>query len=70
VSTCFSSLDDLVVTGEDNFYFTNFIKSDFILELMRGLPLGNVGFYDGTTGRIMLDELCVPNGIAMSADGK
>ena len=58
------------MTGEDNFYFTNYFKSDVNLEFMRGLPLGNVGFYDGTMGRIVLDEFCIPNGIAMSADGK
>ena len=56
--------------GEDSFYFTNFIKSDFGVELTRGLPLGNVSFYNGTKGRTVLTELVIPNGIASSPDGK
>ncbi|KAI0238173.1 Serum paraoxonase/arylesterase 2 [Lamellibrachia satsuma] len=42
--------NDIVATGEESFYFTNFIKFDFNEEFLRHLSLGNVGFYDGTRG--------------------
>jgi len=65
-----NSLNNLAVVAEDSFYFTNYFKSDLTLEYKRGLPLGNVGFYDGAKGRILLTELCFPNGIAASPDGR
>ncbi|KAK2183713.1 hypothetical protein NP493_299g03068 [Ridgeia piscesae] len=66
----FIHLNNLAVVAEDSFYFTNYFKSDLTLEYKRGLPLGNVGFYDGAKGRILLTELCFPNGIAASPDGR
>ena len=56
--------------GEDSFYFTNFYKFHILEEIKYGLPFGNVCFYDGTKGRIVLNELAVPNGITSSPDGK
>ena len=70
VSMCTISPDDIVATGEDSFYFTNFIKFDFNVELLRRLSLGSVGFYDGTRGRILLVGRSIPNGINTSPDGK
>ncbi|KAI0238050.1 Serum paraoxonase/arylesterase 1 [Lamellibrachia satsuma] len=62
--------DDIVATGEDSFYFTNYIKFNFNVELLRRLSLGSVGFYDGTRGRILLAGRSIPNGINTSPDGK
>ena len=64
------SPDDIVATGEDSFYFTNYIKFDVKVELLRGLSLGSVGFYDGTRGHILLTGRSIPNGINTSPDGK
>ena len=67
---CSNSLNNLVLMGEDRFYFTNYYKFHMPTEIKHGLPLGNVCFYDGTKARIVLNELCIPNGIASSPDGK
>ncbi|KAI0234526.1 Serum paraoxonase/arylesterase 1 [Lamellibrachia satsuma] len=67
---CIISLNDIVATGEDSFYFTNFIKFDFKVEFLRGLSLGSVGFYDGISGHILLTRRSIPNGINTSPDGK
>ncbi|KAI0222555.1 Serum paraoxonase/arylesterase 1 [Lamellibrachia satsuma] len=66
----FTYPDDIVATGEDSFYFTNYIKFDFKVELLRRLSLGNVCFYDGTRGHILLTGRSIPNGINTSPDGK
>ncbi|KAI0238047.1 Serum paraoxonase/arylesterase 1 [Lamellibrachia satsuma] len=66
----FTHLDDIVATGEDSFYFTNIFKFDFEVELLRRLSLGNVGFYDGSRGRIVLAGRNTPDGINTSPDGK
>ena len=67
---CTISPNDIVATGEDSFYFTNYIKFDVKVELLRGLSLGSVGFYDGTRGHILLTGRNIPNGINTSPDGK
>jgi len=67
---CSDSLNNLVLMGEDRFYFTNFYKFNMHAEIKCGLPLGNVCFYDGTKAHIVLNELAIPNGIASSPDGK
>ncbi|KAI0229005.1 Serum paraoxonase/arylesterase 1 [Lamellibrachia satsuma] len=66
----FTHPDDIVATGEDSFYFTNFFMFDFEVEFLRRLSLGNVGFYDGTRGHILLTGRSIPNGINTSPDGK
>ncbi|KAI0241874.1 Serum paraoxonase/arylesterase 1 [Lamellibrachia satsuma] len=66
----FTYLNDIVATGEDSFYFTNYMKFDFKVEFLRRLSLGNVGFYDGTRGHILLKGRSIPNGINTSPDGK
>ncbi|KAI0240456.1 Serum paraoxonase/arylesterase 1 [Lamellibrachia satsuma] len=62
--------DDIVATGEDSFYFTNYYKFDFNVEFLHRLSLDSVGFYDGTRGRIVLVGRSIPNGINTSPDGK
>ncbi|KAI0228702.1 hypothetical protein LSAT2_020838 [Lamellibrachia satsuma] len=62
--------NDIVATGEDSFYFTNYYKCDFIVEFFRGLSVGNVGLYDGRRGHILLAGISSPNGINTSPDGK
>ncbi|KAI0238046.1 Serum paraoxonase/arylesterase 1 [Lamellibrachia satsuma] len=62
--------DDIVATGEDSFYFTNYYKFNHDEELLRRLSLGSVGFYDGTRGCIVLVGRMIPNGINISPDGK
>ena len=64
------SPDDIVATGGDSFYFTNYIKFSFKVELLRGLSFGSVGFYDGKRGHILLTGRSIPNGINTSLDGK
>ena len=64
------SLADIVVTGEDSFYFINYKELNVMLEFCFGIRVGNVGFYDGTRGRIILTKLSVPVGINASPDGK
>ncbi|KAI0220637.1 Serum paraoxonase/arylesterase 1 [Lamellibrachia satsuma] len=66
----FTRPDDIVATGKDCFYFTNYYKFDFKEEFLRCISLGNVGFYDGTRGHIFLTERSIPNGINTSPDGK
>ena len=67
---CTTSVNDILVTGEDSFYFTNYYKLDFKEELMSGLSVGNVGFYDGRMGHILLRGISSPNSINPSPDGK
>ncbi|KAI0232256.1 Serum paraoxonase/arylesterase 1, partial [Lamellibrachia satsuma] len=62
--------NDIVATGEDCFYFTNYYKFNFKVEFIRGLRVGNVGFYDGTRGHILFAGISSPNSITTSQDGK
>ncbi|KAI0228700.1 Serum paraoxonase/arylesterase 1 [Lamellibrachia satsuma] len=62
--------NDIVATGEDCFYFTNYYKFDFKKELLGRLRLGNVGFYDGTMGHILLPRISIPDSINTAPDGK
>ncbi|KAI0227877.1 Serum paraoxonase/arylesterase 1 [Lamellibrachia satsuma] len=62
--------NNIVATGEDCFYFTNYYKCDFLVEFIRGDKVGNVGFYDGRRGHILLAGIGSANGINISPDGK
>ncbi|KAI0210243.1 Serum paraoxonase/arylesterase 1 [Lamellibrachia satsuma] len=66
----FKKLCGIVAMGEDSFYFTNFVKFDFVEELLRRLSLGSVGFYDGTSGHILLAGRGIPISLNTSPDGK
>ena len=70
VSLWSTSLNDLVVMGEDSFYFTNFYQFDVKLEIRLRLRLGYIGFYDGVRGHVVIRRLFIPNGINTSPDGK
>ena len=70
LSPCSTSLNDLVVMGEDSFYFTNFYQFDIKLEILLRLRLGYVGFYDGFRGHVIIRRLFIPNGLNTSPDGK
>ena len=70
VFMCTIRPNDIVATGEDSFYFTNSYKFDFTQELIGRLCLGNVGYYDGTKGHILLAGIGLPNSINTSPDGK
>ncbi|KAI0235313.1 hypothetical protein LSAT2_014189 [Lamellibrachia satsuma] len=60
----------ITATGEDSFYITNHIKFEFKVEFLHRLSLGNVGYYDGTRGHILLAGRSIPIGINTSPDGK
>ena len=64
------SPNNIVATGEDSFYFTIYYKCDFIVELIRGVSVGNVVFYDGRRGHIPQAGISSPNGINTTPDGK
>ncbi|KAI0214309.1 Serum paraoxonase/arylesterase 2 [Lamellibrachia satsuma] len=61
---------DISATGEDSFYFTNCFKLDFTVEFIRRLTVGNVGFYDGRRGHILLVRQNIPISINSSPDYK
>ena len=56
--------------GDDSFYFVKLYEFNWMLEFCFGIRAGNVGFYDGTRGRIRLTDLFVPTGINVSPNGK
>ena len=64
------SVADIVVTGEDSFYFINYKVLNLILEFCFGIRVGNVDVYDGARGRVILTKLEVPVGLNASPDGK
>lgn len=63
-------INDLIVVGEDQFYFTNYLYMDHNLEMFLGLHWGSIGYFDGKNTRLVQTELSGPNGIALSKDGK
>ncbi|KAI0233310.1 Serum paraoxonase/arylesterase 1 [Lamellibrachia satsuma] len=66
----FIQLCGIVAMGEDSFYFTNYIEFGFVTEFLYRLSLGNVGFYDGTRGHVLLAGRSIPIGINTSPDDK
>ncbi|XP_046584006.1 serum paraoxonase/arylesterase 1-like [Haliotis rubra] len=69
-----SWLNDVIATGDDSFYFSNyFLSSSYIgrmLERMSFMAWTNVGYYDGKGYRTVSDGIIMANGIQMSRDGK
>lgn len=63
-------LNDLIVVGEDQFYYTNFVYWNMAVEMGLGFRWGSIGFYDGNKATIVVDGLVTPNGITVSKDGK
>ncbi|XP_072181032.1 serum paraoxonase/arylesterase 1-like [Diadema setosum] len=65
--------NDLVLVGEDRFYVTNdgyFPKPVDNLELILGLKVGSVAYYDAGEARIMKTGIGLANGINLSPDKK
>jgi len=63
-------LSNLAVIGNDQFYFTNSWKYCLVMEVVFRLPFGSIGFYDGTHAELVETGLFIPNGIAVSNDGR
>jgi len=63
-------LNNLAVIGKDQFYFTNLRKYCFIVEMVFHLPFGSVGYYDASRAELIETGLFMPNGIAVSNDGR
>ena len=69
------SPNNLVVVGKDQFYASNDLGSDpdgiwRLPELLFGLAWGSLAFFDGKQGKIIVEDLSFPNGLAKSKDGK
>ena len=64
------SLNDLVVVGDDQFFFTNYYYMVQALEFIYRIPWGSFGFFDGTRSTLLETKLRTPNGISTSPDGK
>ena len=73
-NSLFISPNDIVATGERQFYLTNDHDEPFsdwrakkdILQI----PMGNVCFYDGKNAKVVADGIMYANGINKSNDGK
>ncbi len=67
------SVNDLVVVGKDQFYFTNDAghRANWRKTLGRYLRLadGSIGYYDNGTFYLAADDLVFANGIAVNRDG-
>lgn len=67
------SPNDLVATGPRSFYFTNDSGSETALggmvESLFLLPRAQVGYYDGTAARFVIEDMVLANGINTSKDG-
>ena len=61
-------LNDLVVVGDDQFFFTNYYYMNDKFELMFALRWGSLGFFDGARSTLLNTGLYIPNGIAVSPD--
>jgi len=64
------SLNDLALIGNDKFYFTNDRKYCYYMETVFRVPFGSVGYYDGSHAELMVEDLFIPNGLALSNDKK
>ncbi|XP_048238590.1 serum paraoxonase/arylesterase 1-like [Haliotis rufescens] len=67
-------LNDVIATGDDSFYYSNFFSSSSyigrMLEMMSFMAWTHVGYYDGKGYRTVADGIIMANGIQMSRDGK
>ncbi|MCP9767725.1 hypothetical protein EGI22_07355 [Lacihabitans sp. LS3-19] len=73
-STDFTSPNDILAIGENQFFVTNDHDSRIKWKVMMNdflrIPSGNVVFYDGEKTKIVSQKLTYPNGIALSKEGK
>ncbi|XP_060069863.1 serum paraoxonase/arylesterase 2-like [Ylistrum balloti] len=65
-------INDVAVTGENSFYFTNFLNSRGpfwgIFEIYLMLPLGSISYFDGKYYETVEEGYLMPNGLALSQD--
>ena len=72
----FVCVNDLVATGPQSFYITNFLayckvsKFALVLEFILRLKTGNVVHFDGKKGKIVASGFAMSNGVNLSPDGK
>lgn len=70
----FKSINNLALTGLDQFYVTNMLQSThwalMNLELAVPLGTGSLLYYDGKKARVAVPKLKAPNGVDLSRDGK
>jgi len=64
------SLNNLLVVGKDQFYFTNDVKYCYVMELTFRLPFGSIGLYKDGSAKLLVENLFFPNGLALSTDKK
>ncbi|KAK3605404.1 hypothetical protein CHS0354_036314 [Potamilus streckersoni] len=66
--------NDVLATGENSFYFTNYAHFrgywSHMMEIILDLPFGNIMYFDGNDYKLASDGLLLPNGLALSWDGK
>lgn len=65
-----SSVNDLVVVDEDQFYYSNDKYFSVNTEIAFNLHWGSVGFFNGKNAVLVETGLFLPNGIAVSKDQK
>ncbi|KAL3854895.1 hypothetical protein ACJMK2_014131 [Sinanodonta woodiana] len=67
-------VNDVLAIGENSFYFTNYGYFrgywGHLMEFILGLPFGNIMYFDGNDYKLASDGLLMPNGLALSHDGK
>jgi len=66
----FHAFNDLVLVGEDQFFYSNFMYTNNFLEMLLGVRWGSLGFFDGQQATLLDTGLNTPNGVALSPDGK
>ena len=64
------SVNSLAVVGNDKFYFSNDRKYCYFMESLFRLPLGSIGFYNGSHAKLLEENLFMPTGLAVSDDHK
>jgi arylesterase/paraoxonase len=66
----FHKLNDLVVVGDDKFFFTNYYYAVDWLEWPLGLRWASLGYFDGNRSRLIETGLSIANGLALSPNNK
>lgn len=67
-------MNNVVATGPNSFYFTNFlasrVTSEQVREIEEKMKTGSIGYYDGQKARIVARDLIAANGINISPDDR
>ncbi|XP_055959222.1 serum paraoxonase/arylesterase 2-like [Patella vulgata] len=67
-------VNDVQVTGENSFYFTNFgtgpSQRMMMVQILGRTSWNTVVYFDGKTYRVVLDGMAMSNGLYMSNDGR